>query len=276
MIIRKAKRKHAFIKMAIQGPSGAGKTYSALLLAKGLCDNWEYITVIDTENSSSDLYAHLGDFNVLSLSAPYTPEKYIEAIKLCNAAKSKVIIIDSISQEWMGTGGILDTHSLMAGNSFTNWAKLTPRHNAFVSAILQTPAYFICTIRAKQDYVLVEKNNKQVPEKVGLNGITRDDLSYEFTLVFDIDIKNQVSASKDRTGLFANKPEFKINEDTGKKIMEWCQSETEDIPIESKINECNSLEDLIFLYKSNPDYQVSHNPLFSKKKNELSNNLNQH
>ena len=82
----------------------------------------------------------------------------------------EVIIIDSISHEWEGSGGILDIHAGMAGNSFTNWGKLTPRHNAFIQTILQTNKHIIGTIRSKQDYVLNEKNGKQVPEKVGLKG----------------------------------------------------------------------------------------------------------
>ena len=58
MQIRKAERKQAKIKLALQGPSGSGKTFSSLLLASGLTDSWEKIAVIDTENTSADLYAH--------------------------------------------------------------------------------------------------------------------------------------------------------------------------------------------------------------------------
>jgi len=98
----------------------------------------------------------------------------------------------------------------MTGNSFTAWAKLTPRHNAFVQEILQSPAHILATIRTKQDYILADKNGKMVPEKVGLKGITREGMDYEFTLVFDLDIKHNASASKDRTSLFIDKPEFRI------------------------------------------------------------------
>jgi hypothetical protein len=113
MQLYKAERKKARIKMALQGPSGSGKTMSALLIAFGLCGEWNKIAVIDTENHSADLYAHLGGYNVLSISAPFTPEKYIEAINVCENAGIEVIIIDSISHEWEGIGGILDIHSNM-------------------------------------------------------------------------------------------------------------------------------------------------------------------
>ena len=198
MNLRKVKEK-AKIKMALQGASGAGKTYSSLLLAKGLTNNnLSKVAVIDTENGSADLYAHLGSYNVLSLQPPYTPENYIKAIEVCEKAGMEVIILDSISHEW---DELLDFHSKLAGNSFTNWAKVTPRQKAFVDKILQADAHVIATMRTKQDYVLNQKDGKYIPEKVGLKSVQRDGLDYEFTLVFDVDIKHYVVASKDRTGL---------------------------------------------------------------------------
>ena len=114
----------------------------------------------------------------------------------------------------------------MAGNSFTNRAKVTPRHNAFVQKILESGCHIISTIRTKTDYTLTEKNGKMVPEKVGLKGITRNGMDYEFTVVFDIDIKHLAKASKDRTGLFMDKPEEVITLYHGRKILEWCNSAT--------------------------------------------------
>ena len=153
MQIIKAQRKQAVIKMALQGPAGAGKTFSSLLLAYGLVGDWNLVAVIDTENNSSHLYSHLGNFNVLSLSEPFSPEKYCDAIDTCEKAGMRAIVIDSISQEWEGNGGIIESHGNMAGNSFTNWNKVTPRHNAFVQKMLQSPAHILATIRSKQDYV---------------------------------------------------------------------------------------------------------------------------
>ena len=159
MKLQIANRQKVKMKMALQGPSGSGKTFSALLLAFGFCGDWSKIAVIDSENNSSALYADLGKFMVLSLEAPFTPERYIEAINVCEAAAMKVIIIDSISHEWEGAGGILETHSNMTGNSYTNWSKLTPRHNSFVQQILQSSVHInrhyqvkarLCISRKKQ------------------------------------------------------------------------------------------------------------------------------
>ncbi|TXJ22833.1 MAG: AAA family ATPase [Chitinophagaceae bacterium] len=273
MELKQAQRKQAKIKLGIQGCSGSGKTMGALLLAYGLCGNWNKIAVIDTENYSASLYAHLGAFSVVNIAAPFSPEKYRDAIKLCEDAGMEVIIIDSISHEWEGAGGILDIHGNMAGNSFTNWSKLTPRHNGFVQAILQSPVHVIGTIRSKQEYVLSERNGKQVPEKVGLKGVTREGMDYEFTLVLDVDIKHHAIASKDRTGLFADKPAFIISADTGMQILNWCnQGEIAENPIPDftkRINDCKSIEELGILYFNNAAFQQSHKQFFSKRRMEL-------
>lgn len=246
MKLRQSERKRAKIKMALQGSAGSGKTYSSLLLAKGLTnDNLSKVAIIDTENGSADLYAHLGNYNVLGLKPPYTPEKYIQAIEVCERAEMEVIIIDSISQCW---DELLDFHSKLAGNSFANWAKITPRQKAFVDKILQADAHLIATMRTKQDYVLNQIDGKYIPEKVGLKAIQRDGVDYEFTLVFDIDIKHFATSSKDRTNLFSGKPEFKINQATGKKILEWCNSGTNLQEARSAIKVCKDMESLKGLY----------------------------
>lgn len=118
MNLRKSERKQARIKMALQGPSGSGKTMSSLLMSKGLSGgDLSKVAIIDTENGSADLYAHLGEYNVISLTPPFTPENYIKALDICENAGMEVIIIDSISHEW---DELLDFHSKLAGNSFTN------------------------------------------------------------------------------------------------------------------------------------------------------------
>ena len=198
-------------------------------LAKGLLNgNLSQVAIIDTENGSADLYAHLGDYNVVSLKPPYTPQQYVDAIELCEKEGMQVIILDSISHCW---DYLLDYHSSLAGNSFTNWAKIKPLEKLFMDKILQCNAHIIATMRTKQDYVLNQKDGKFIPEKVGLKSVQRDGLDYEFTLVFDVDIKHFALSSKDRTGLFMGKPEFIISEDTGKIILNWCnQGQSEYVP----------------------------------------------
>jgi hypothetical protein len=228
--------------------------------------------IIDTENFSADLYAHLGSFNVLSITPNYSPEKYIEAITACIEAGMEVIIIDSISHEWDGQGGILDIHGNMMGNSFTNWSKVTPRHNRFVQHILQCPAHVLATIRSKQDWVLNQKDGKFVPEKMGLKGITRDGMDYEMTSVLELNIKHFATSSKGRTGLFADKPEFMPSEETGKKIIEWCNqgSHVSDLLVaQERIKECRTIKELMNVYNLYPEHRNELIDQLKQRKAEL-------
>lgn len=266
MELRQSERKQAKIKIALQGVSGSGKTYSSLLMAFGMTNNWRKIAIIDSENGSADLYAHLGSYNVLTIQAPHTPESYIEAISLCEKSGMEVIIIDSISHCW---DNLLEYHSGLIGNSFTNWAKVTPRQNAFVQKILQSNSHVICTMRTKQDYVLSEKNGKMVPEKIGLKAVMREGIDYEFTIVLEIDIKHHAVASKDRTNLFMGKPEFTIATGTGKIILNWCNNGTRLDQIREQIAGATTTEDLLALYHRYPEWQQQLNTDFTQRKASL-------
>lgn len=225
MLLKKATRQQVKLRMGLSAVSGGGKTYSALLLAFGITNDWSKIAVIDTENGSASLYSHLGDFQTIDFKAPYSPERYIECIKACENAGIEVCIIDSITHEWDGKGGIIEISNSMSGNSFTNWAKITPRHDAFINAILQSPMHMITSVRRKQDYEMSKGSDGKVKvEKAGLKEITREGFEYELTLNFNLDLNHHATASKDRTGLFMDKPEFVISVETGKMIKDWCNS----------------------------------------------------
>lgn len=173
MELRIAERKQAEIKLGLQGPSGSGKTYSALLLAFGLCNNWSKIAVIDTENHSADLYAHLGRYNVLNLSEPFTHENYIKAIEACEKAYMQVIIIDSISQEWEGSGGIIETHSKMAGNSFThNTFQDFPIVGSCCIFLIVVLRWFFSTLNLKEPLRIDSANS--IPQKFMGDGFLFD------------------------------------------------------------------------------------------------------
>jgi len=272
MQLQKATRKKVKLRLGLSAVAGGGKTKGALLLAKGLCDDWEKVAVIDTENNSASLYSDMGPFNTLELAADYTPEKYIQAIKTCEDAGMGVIIIDSITHEWDGRGGIIDISNGMTGNSFTNWAKITPRHQAFIDAILQSKCHVITTVRRKQDYEMNKDNNgKTTVTKAGLKEVTREGFEYELTLNFNLDERHNCTASKDRTGLFADKPAFIITEETGKLIKQWCD-EGIDVAAEREkelkaaiksISKCKLISDLTALKASLPAYIVS-DPSFTE------------
>ncbi|TKT94371.1 AAA family ATPase [Dyadobacter frigoris] len=253
--------------MGIQGPSGSGKTKSALLLAFGLTADWSKIAVIDTENRSSELYCNLGSFSILPLYSPFTPERFSEAIQTCAKAGMQVVIIDSISPEWQN---ILQEHSKLTGNSYTNWSKFTPRHQIFVDTLIQSDIHIICTLRSKQAYVLNEKNGKQVPEKVGMKPIQREDLDYELTLVLQLSMGHYATAIKDRTEIFADKPAFTITSETGFLIRKWCEPDDaiEDLII-SQIEGCADIPSLKTIFENHPLYQNSLRHKFNLRQQEI-------
>ena len=243
-MLRRSKRAAVKLKLGISGASGSGKTMSSLLLAYGLIKAqhptlpddqiWEKICVIDTENKSADLYSGhtvgrftIGEFMKIDLSAPFTPEKYEDAIDCCQENGIEFCIIDSLTHAWAGEGGLLDKQARIAAtgkNSYTAWRDVTPQHNRLVDKLLQCDMHIIAALRTKTDYVLEEDGKgKKVPKKVGLAPIFRDGIEYEFTVMMDVAGDHYVTASKDRTGLFDGQS-FIITPDTGRIINEWLNS----------------------------------------------------
>lgn len=268
MQLRKATRQKAKIRLGLSAVSGGGKTYSSLLIAYGLCGNWEKIALIDTENGSGDLYSNLGPYNVLPLTAPFTPEKYVEAIKACENAGMEVIIIDSITHEWDGKGGCLEivdqlTQASQSKNSYVSWGKVTPRHQTFIDAILQSATHMITTVRRKQDYEMTKDDRGKIKvEKAGLKEVTREGFEYELTVNLELDHGHHAIASKDRTGLFMGKPEFKPGIETGRMIADWCESGVD--PAEyvkdaiKNLKNCATIDELKTLKDTLPDYVLKH------------------
>jgi hypothetical protein len=223
-MFRKAERKKAKLRLGILGPSGSGKTYSAILITKGLGGK---VALIDTEHGSGELYSHLMDYDVATLTPPFSPDKYVQLIHGAEQAGYDTLIIDSLSHAWSGDGGVLDMHDKATAatrNSFTAWREVTPQHNAFVDAILQSPLHIIATMRTKTAYEVTQDNGKTKVVKVGLAPIQRDGMEYEFTAVFDLSIDGHIAtASKDRTTLFDGR-HFKPSVDTGIELLEWLEA----------------------------------------------------
>ena len=234
-MMRKAQRRKAKLRLGLSGPAGSGKTLGALLLAYGITGNWGDICLIDSENYSGELYANttkagvdIGEYNIISLTVPYTPEKYTAAIRECEDAGIKVIIVDSLTHAWAGEGGLLDKKGQMekkAGvNSWTAWRDITPMHNRLVESILSSKVHIIATLRAKMEHVS-EKNDqgKTVIRKLGINPIQRDGMEYEFTTFVDVDQDHQCTSSKDRTGIVDGKA-FQLSPHLGKQFLDWLET----------------------------------------------------
>ena len=250
-MFKKAERKKAKLKLAITGPTGSGKTYSALRLAKGIGGK---IAVIDTENGSASLYSEKFDFDVLDMKPPFTTEKYIEAINCAEKAGYETIVIDSLTHAWAGEGGLLEQKAQLDSrpnsNHWTNWGPIDKKDLALKNAYLHSTCHIISTMRSKMEYAQAEENGKKKIQKVGLAPIQRDGLAYEFTTVFDIAMDHQAETSKDRTGVFDGRI-FKITEETGEEIAKWLNSgKAEEI---LKVTEADIVKKTIELTKNLKD-----------------------
>lgn len=231
-IFQTAKREKIWTKILLGGSSGSGKTFSALRLATGLASKMHgKVCAIDTENGRIKYYAPQDEnnvdptkeflFDVAELEDPYEPEKYIQVIDAAVDAGYDVLIIDSISHEW---NYCVETHDKMPGNSYTNWAKITPRHDKFMEKVLQAPIHIIATVRGKDEYVLEEKNGKQTPKKVGLGYKQRDGVEYNYTATFNIAQDTHIAeVTKDNTHLFEGRYEV-LTEKDGIALYEWANS----------------------------------------------------
>lgn len=223
MQFNKAERKRSKLRLALCGVSGSGKTTAALRVARGLGGK---TALIDTENGSASLYADRFDFDVLELEAPYTPQRFIEAIEAAERAGYENVIIDSMSHEWVGSGGCLEMNDTLKakfkGNSFGAWAEVGKQHIKFLEKIVTSKVHIIATVRMKSEHVQDDKTKRV--SKVGMKYEMRDDFEYEFTSVFNIDRDSHLAiASKDRTSIFGEDL-HNLDEQLGVALLDWLSS----------------------------------------------------
>lgn len=218
--IKKAVRESVWIKWLLEGASGSGKSYSALAVAKGILEKCggAGICMINSEASRGVYYASKYDYDIIDLEAPYSATKYIEAIDAAIDAGYKVIIIDSITQEWTWLN---EYHDSLGGNSFQAWARCKPIHKRFMDKILTCPAHVICTARGKQEYSIEEKNGKKEVIKLGVGADQSKQLSYEFTISLFLNEAHYWQVDKDNTGVFEGAPSGILTEADGIKVYEW-------------------------------------------------------
>jgi len=235
---RKAIKSESDLLMAITGPSGSGKTFTALKLGSFIAAKaGSRVALIDTENGSSAKYADLFDFDIQKLSAPYTMEKYMDAIAEARAAGYKVLIIDSMSHAWNGSGGALEQVDLIAAaspskNSYMAWGQVTPVHGQFLNSIIQAGMHIIATMRSKTAYVQeqrVSKNGRtyNVPVKIGMEPIQREGVAYEFDITLDMTIGNVGVIDKSRCHLLTGTTHPMPGDDLSSVIWGWLQESPE-------------------------------------------------
>lgn len=259
MAFVKAMREKVNAKVIFVSPSGGGKTQSMLEMATGLAKKTgSRIAFIGTEGDRDKLYArkksphgdYIYDYDLLQLT-DFSPESYIAAIDEAVDAGYKVIIVDSLTHEWKFMN---DLHDKMPGNSFTNWSKLKPRHHKLNEKILEAPAHILCSARGKDDWVLEEKNGKQVPKKVGLGSQTDKDITYEVMLSLQLDQDTHIAhADKDNTGLWGMDRYAMVTAKDGEALYDWCDNGAVPTPkapsIQKDITSDDGIEDANVLIK---------------------------
>lgn len=226
--IKEAVREGQWAKIAIKGPSGGGKSFTALQLAKGLTRNGK-ILVVDSERGSIKKYAKaLGDMKFSVMDPPnFAPDWYAMAVKHAVAQGFDTIIIDSLSHTWMGKGGALEMVDKAAkrsssGNSFTAWRDVNPVLAEFTDVLLSVPAHVIATVRVKQGYVMQENSKGKIePKKVGIEPIIRDGFEYEFDIVGNMDMDNNLIIEKTRVEFINGEVYHKPTWELGRALRDW-------------------------------------------------------
>lgn len=226
---KKATKAKARLRMALCGPSGSGKTYSALKIGTALVDGGK-ILVLDTERGSASKYADVFEFDCFDewdTVGGYNPEKLIEMIHEAGRQDFALVIIDSLSHFWFGSGGELDIVDKVAkrsqsGNSFTAWKEVTPIHNKLVATLLNSPMHVICTMRTKTEWVIEEnERGKKQPRKIGTTPIMRDGIEFEFDVCGDMDQENNLIISKSRCPALARQVFGRPGADIAQLLAAW-------------------------------------------------------
>jgi hypothetical protein len=225
--IRPVTRGESKAIIGISGVSGSGKTYTALLVARGMVNSASEIGFLDTENKRGSLYADIldGKFMIGDLYPPFSPKRYSEAIKEFQDAGVKVLVIDSVSHEWEGTGGCDDIANAPKADGtprkIANWIGAKREHKGFMNTLLQCNMHVIVCIRAREK---MDFKNPDKPVSQGIQPVCEKNFMFELTasLLMDDAGKKQI---------FLKMPEFLrksfgngdtyLGIETGKKIMDW-------------------------------------------------------
>ncbi len=172
----------------------------------------------------------IGKYKTITLTAPYSVGRYIQAMEMAEKAGIKVVVVDSLTHAWTADGGLLDLHTKItaasrSGNSYTAWKDVTPLHSKLIEKIQTCSMHVILTGRSKMEHTLEKTDKGTAPKKVGMGVIFRDGIEYEVSIAFEIDQASHVAqVTKDRTMVFTETPYLTLSVDAGKQIRAWLES----------------------------------------------------
>lgn len=234
-VFEEATKKECRLRLAIDGPSGSGKTFTSLVLATALAEKrGGKIAVIDSERGSASKYADIFKFSRLNIDAPFSPERYVNAILTAERAGFAVLVIDSLSHAWEGEGGLLEQVDNIArrsksGNTFNAWKDGSPMQQKLINSILGVKMDVLVTMRTKTEYIIEEDGRgKKVPRKIGMAPVQRQGLEYEFDVVFDMDHDNNAVVSKSRCHELSGKVFPRPGRLVADTLWNWLQGEKEE------------------------------------------------
>jgi len=227
-MFKKAVKHEAKLRMAIIGPSGAGKTYTALAIGTELANGGK-VALVDTEHGSASKYADMWDFDVMELQAPFHPERFMEAVREAEGAGYSVLVLDSLSHAWNGPGGLLEIKEALARksqyNDYTAWGPAGEIQNRLVETINGCRIHLIATMRSKMKYAMetAEEGNRQKTKvvKLGMEPIQRNDFEYEFDVIGDMDIENYMEVTKTRCPALTGKVFKQPGKEVASILIDW-------------------------------------------------------
>lgn len=216
-------------RIALDGPTGSGKTWSMLAWARALAGPEGRIAVVDTERGSASLYSDRFSFDVLTWAPPYDPRKLAEVLRAAETEGYDVICVDSLTHFWKGEGGTLDiveaAGSRSGGNKYAGWQTGTPALRTLIDTMLGLDAHFVATMRSKMEHVLMENSRgKLEPVKIGMQPEMRADIEYEFTLCVSMDLDHRGTVTKSRCEELADAliaPGLPNTEDAASRFLAW-------------------------------------------------------
>lgn len=221
-----AAREAVKARIALHGPAGSGKTYTALTIASHLADK---VAAIDTEHGRMKEHARRFKFNHFAPER-FDPRELTRLLAQAGAAGFGAVVIDSLSHYWMGTGGALefvDAHEKDRGGKFSaGWKEFRPIEQAMLDAILAYPGHVIVTMRVKTAYVVETVGSKSVPRKVGLKPEQREGIEYEFGIVAELDRDHVMTVTKSTCEDLMDAQITKPGPETAAIIAEWCSDGT--------------------------------------------------
>jgi hypothetical protein len=221
-------------------PSGCGKTFSALKVARGLASSWQKVCLIDSEGSGDKYAGHeqLGPYNVINLfegdvdpKDRFSPKRWIAAMQVAHEAGMEVVILDSASHEWQWCLSEKDNVHKHKTNknrgedskaSFYDWRNITPEHKLFIDCIVQCPMHVIVCTRRKTEYVMIDNKVK----KAGMKSEMREGFEYDLDIVIGLTMDHYANIEKDRTGIFDNLEPFIPSETMGRQLLAWSKAES--------------------------------------------------